>query len=78
MSRTERESGRRNGRLVGDVKTGGELAEWRGLERKNLRQLEQLKNQGAIASQSDQLARTPEPPLRKRKGSGQSVQIIRL
>ena len=70
--------GRRNGRLVGAAHTREELAEWRRLQRKNLEHTGPAEKE-CVASvpQNEQLARIPELPLLKEKGTEPSVQIIK-
>ena len=75
MATTEREL-KKNSRLAGAAETSGELAEWRRLQRKNL-SIPDLPKRVASAPQSEQLARTPAPPLPKRNGTDPSVQITR-
>ena len=67
---------KRNGRLVGAAGTSKERAEWRRLQRKNLKQTGLAeKERVASVPQTEQLARTPEPPLPK--GTELSIQSTR-
>ena len=74
--RTERESDRRSGRLVGAAETSTEFTEWRRLQKKNL-SIQGLLRRVASVPQREQLVNTPEPPLPKGKGKEPSVQSIR-
>ena len=68
MARTKRESEeKRSGRLVGAAENSKKLAEWRRLQRKNLKILGLPKRTAASVPQREQLASMPEPPLPKGK-----------
>ena len=53
MASTERELDRRSGRLVGASETSKEHAEWRRLQRKNLKMLRLLKGKGRPQCHND-------------------------
>ena len=68
MAKTERESNRRSGRLVGAAVTTKELVELRRLQREKLEHTKPAeKERVASVPQREQLEKTPEPPLPKTK-----------
>ena len=66
----------RGGITVGAAETSEALAKWRRPHRKNTGAAEQERE--ASASPREQLARTPEPPMSKGKGTEPPVRIMRL
>ena len=72
MSQIEEE--KRNDKLVDDARTSKERAEWLRFQQKKLEDTE-LAERKRVASvpQREQLARTTETPLPKRKGTEPSV-----
>ena len=69
---------KRNGRYVGAAETSKKRAEWHRLQREKLEHTGPAeKERVATMPQSEQLARTPEPPLPEGKGTEPSVQSTR-
>ena len=65
--RTERESDRRSGRLVGGAETSKELAEWRRLQRKNLSMLGLLKKKGGLIAKERAVGKYTRAVFAKRE-----------
>ena len=69
---------KRNGIIVGAAETSKKHAEWHRLQWKKLKHTGPAeKERVASVPQREQLARTPEPPLPKGKGTEPSVQNTR-
>ena len=56
---------KRSGRFVGAAETSKEHAEWRRFQQRNLNILGLMKKSGLSATEREQLASMPDPPLPK-------------